>query len=738
MSDSPGSSKATNSPKDSPAEEPEPVEQSTAAAEEQEAPRHVDPVAGAVDEATPERGEQSTTPDNLNDTITKTFGFVHTDSAQPGTGEASAAGSVTPAAASPNASAPPGTAAAAGAAHGDALEDFVATMRTGGPLSDPRMASSESPAPESGADGAGAAPAGLSRRNRKSFKLQEAPLGPRTSTIDNLMLTASPTRAIVCPPMQIRPSAVSDTAAKVQARPASVPSTLPSPLPAPMAYRCDFCIKFDSVCSQCHFKWKKTELKARHAALMAFLKGQSESSRVLAFFASIASGSYDFVEATVNAFPDAIHWNAHFCGGAVRDDRETEPERGSSGDVAAKDRTTGAADDSAAAAGPGKRAAVLQPRPLNPAIDTAGRVFALHVAMAADRVDVARLLIERGAPFRRSDANVLPLDLLPSPPPQRWTDALGALSAYKVHVLCERSKALRKEDRYDEAEALYLEALGVQHSSEHALCGLAKMAFDGANYAEAIKRCDEVLARQAEVSWGQFGPQTVELLRQHAREKLHEVSHGQRGPALRACGCVILDYVRVPIRRLPFKLLRQHVVPFMDCIDAAAVHTALRKMPLVVHALAGHAAALHPEFVFRWIMSEKENAERVVAELRRNVPEPDHVRTEGPVAFRGFRVFAVADFNAVIVTSYAEMVNAAAAKKKESVWSFGKKKEQLPKTLWFAKQYQLSRVKVSEPWTISAAGEWESVQPPTRATNASSATSTATSAAPSTQASPGK
>ena len=137
---------------------------------------------------------------------------------------------------------------------------------------------------------------------------------------------------------------------------------------------------------------------------------------------------------------------------------------------------------------------------------------------------------------------------------------------------------------------------------------------------------------------------------------------------------------------------------------------------------------------------EKDNAERVVAELRRNVPEPDHVHTEGPVAFRGFRVFAVADFNAIIVTSYAEMINAAATKKKESVWSFGKKKEQLPKTLWFAKQYQLSRVKADEPWTINAAGEWEGVSPPatTKAPANSAATSAATSAAPSAQASPGK
>jgi tetratricopeptide (TPR) repeat protein len=569
-------------------------------------------------------------------------------------------------------SSPPSSSTLQAAPQGDVLEDFVATLRVGsnGVNSAPQLSRARS-ADNSGHSSGTDSPVVSNRtmlpttvrRPRKSFKLTDAPLA-RAHTMDGSAAgTASPTRGITCPPMQIRPSAVSDTVAKVLTRPANVRRELPDPLPVPMSQRCDFCVKFDSVCSNCHFKWKKT-VKAQFEKVMAYIGSQPEASRILVMFASVARGHVEFVEAALDAYPDAVHWSAHFL-------------------------RSGAADSS-----------------INPAIEDAGRVCPLHVAMAANRLDIAVLLIKRNAPFRRSDKNVLPLDLLPDPLPSAWEQALGALDAYRVHMLCERSKTLRKEAKYDEAEKLYQEALEIQPTSEHALCGLAKMSFDAADYKECVARCDKILAmKEGEIAWGQFGPPTVELLHKHATEKLHETAHPTRGGILRKCGCIVWDYYSLHLRRIPFKIIRRNVIPFLDCIDAVHFHLATKRMPLLCRFLAGHAASLHPDYVLRWITSEKENAERLVDELRRSKPVADNVKTEDPVTYKGYRVFAVADFNTILITSYAETGNPKARKEK-TVW-FGKKKESEPKTLWFSKQFQISRGRLGEPWTVAAAGEWE-------------------------------
>jgi hypothetical protein len=95
------------------------------------------------------------------------------------------------------------------------------------------------------------------------------------------------------------------------------------------------------------------------------------------------------------------------------------------------------------------------------------------------------------------------------------------------------------------------------------------------------------------VAWADFTPQTVRSLEQSALQDWHKRAHGVRGPVLRDCGCVVLSNVRMSLRGMTRAVFAQHVVPFLGCREALALHRAISEgsQTAETRAAAGAAAA---------------------------------------------------------------------------------------------------------------------------------------------------
>jgi tetratricopeptide (TPR) repeat protein len=205
---------------------------------------------------------------------------------------------------------------------------------------------------------------------------------------------------------------------------------LPSALDMPQKLRCDFCLKYDSICFNCHKKWRDIEIPQRRTALLSRFSELPEGAKIALFFTSCARGDVEFVKMVLGAYPNG----GVACTKWISELHPTKLDlfqifKSNKSHIHEELLTTGGDllmnEDS-----------LLQdswdevfikpttdmeshppPKFLRPGLlRFIGRHTALHVAVAYDSLEIAKLLIEASPSLVRSEKKLLPFQLLPENP----------------------------------------------------------------------------------------------------------------------------------------------------------------------------------------------------------------------------------------------------------------------------------------------------------------------------------
>ncbi|RNF05535.1 hypothetical protein TraAM80_04457 [Trypanosoma rangeli] len=346
-----------------------------------------------------------------------------------------------------------------------------------------------------------------------------------------------------------------------------------------------------------------------------------------------------------------------------------------------------------------------------------GEVYALHVAFSYGRVDVAEVLLAHPrCLLLKSEHCIDPVELLCQPLKPEWEAMLTASDVYLNHLLVERAEQLRRAEDWEGAEALYTEVLQRKPDSEHAHSGWAKMHYDQGYVADCIHLCDGMISGTTIVDWNEINLETIKALRETAVERYHEYYHVVRTEGvLKACGCVILDGVRVPIRRLPFSILVDNVFVFCDAVTLWNI-SRCTQMPLLC-TVAEKLAVVLPKWCLQTLLMSEPGFQEMSEQLLSQLPSSVGSLLVANVRPLGVEVMAMADFNMFLVRAYAAGLSAKAVKTGSSGPSlFGFRRKQPKKgyqlsnesaEVAISKHYRIHRLRVEDPWCTKEVGEWE-------------------------------
>lgn len=426
---------------------------------------------------------------------------------------------------------------------------------------------------------------------------------------------------------------------------------LPSALDMPQRLRCDFCLKYDSLCFNCHKKWKDIELPQRRTALLARFAELPEGARLALFFTSCARGDIDFVKVVLGAYPSATRWMSELTPtkldmlGVFQSNKNHRHEAvattgGGAGDDTNVVKTLTDSWDEMFLSRPGMDLETIPPpKFLRPGLlRFLGRHTALHVAVAYDHLDIAKLLIEHSTSLIRCEKKLLPFQLLPENPdpdeqdddeagrgeaedkiaqqqqrqqqqPQQqdepqpreigggdehvlvdpfkqrikeWHKAFHDKPVMSELIVANKARGLRQRLLWSDAHKVYDRLLKINPRNEHALCGRAKMYFDQGLYDECIKQCRDVLQLDmfGGVQWIDFDSSTVHYLMESALKVIHDRAHAEVGGVLKSCGCVHTGRVRLNLLVwMKQELFAKCVCPFIDVQSSFALVSAFSLVP---------------------------------------------------------------------------------------------------------------------------------------------------------------
>ncbi|KEG14681.1 hypothetical protein DQ04_00351180 [Trypanosoma grayi] len=455
------------------------------------------------------------------------------------------------------------------------------------------------------------------------------------------------------------------------------PHRLPLQLNVPFSLRCDFCQKFDSLCSNCHRKWKEITLKRRRIVAYQSYCKLPEDRRCALLFMTAAFGVGEFAALQLDFDGErCLQWRSPFF--PLHSDRAE----------------------------------------LHEAFNTAGAVYALHTAFAYDRTDVAcTLLSYPRCLLLRSENRLDPLEFLPQPLSAEWETILNASDVFVNHLLTGRAKQARRVEDWNTADALYDEVLQRKPDSEHAHSGRAKMLYDQGYLTDCIELCDAMISGETTVDWNEVSVETIQVLRDLAVERYHEYCHNVVGEgALKACGCIVLDRVRVPIRKLPFSIVIDNILAFCEGKTLWNVFNCSR-MPLL-RTVAEKLAVLLPAHHLQHLLEDEpgfhEMSEKMFCKLTENTSSV----AAPPVRPLGVSVAAMADFNMFLVSAHAAGAPLKSVKAEVtstlSLFRLGRRlsKESRQASageseVAISKQYRIHRASTEEPWRVKETGEWE-------------------------------
>ncbi|KAF8291619.1 hypothetical protein TcYC6_0122500 [Trypanosoma cruzi] len=455
-----------------------------------------------------------------------------------------------------------------------------------------------------------------------------------------------------------------------------LPQSLPQKLNVPLTLRCAFCQRFDSLCSNCHRNWKEILRKRQRVVALQSYCRLPEERRCGLLFMTAAYGVGEFAAMQLEFDGEkCFKWRSIF--------------------FPLKNGTT--------------------ERQHN--LVRVGEVHALHVAFAYDRVDVAEFLLAHPRCLMlKSEHRVDILNFLPQPLTPQWEAVLNNSDVYVNHLLVEQAKRLRRAEDWEGAEALYAELLQRKPDSEHAHSGWAKMRYDQGYVVECIHLCDSMISGETLVDWNEFSLESIKSLRGASLERYHEYCHQvETEGVIKACGCVILDKVRVPIRKLPFSIIVDSIFLFCDGVSLWNIFKSTR-MPLL-RAVCEKLTALLPKWCLQILLMREPGFKEMSDKLLCKLPSSMGQLAVSPVRPLGLSVVAMADFNMFLVRAHAACFSAKTVKNgfsALSLFGFGRKESkdgrQAPNgatEVVISKQYRIYRPSVEEPWCIKETGEWE-------------------------------
>ncbi|EKF32695.1 hypothetical protein MOQ_003451 [Trypanosoma cruzi marinkellei] len=456
----------------------------------------------------------------------------------------------------------------------------------------------------------------------------------------------------------------------------SLPQSLPQKLNVPLALRCAFCQRFDSLCSNCHRNWKEVIRKRQRVVALQGYCRLPEERRCGLLFMTAAYGVGEFAAMQLEFDGEkCFKWRSVFF---PLTNGTTERQR---------------------------------------SLVKVGEVHALHVAFAYDRVDVAEcLLAHPRCLMPKSEHHVDILNFLPQPLIPQWEAVLNNSNVYVSHLLVEQAKRLRRAEDWEGAEALYAELLQRKPDSEHAHSGWAKMRYDQGYVVECINLCDSMISGETLVDWNEFSLESIKSLREASLERYHEYCHqAETEGVLKACGCVILDKVRIPIRRLPFSIIVDRIFLFCDGVSLWSIFKSTR-MPLL-RTVCEKLNVLLPKWCLQTLLMREPGFQGMSDKLLCQLPSSVGQLAVSPVRPLGVSVVAMADFNMFLVRAYAACFSAKTVKNgfsALSLFGFGRKESkdgrQAPHgatEIVISKQYRIYRLSVEEPWCVKETGEWE-------------------------------
>lgn len=253
----------------------------------------------------------------------------------------------------------------------------------------------------------------------------------------------------------------------------------------------------------------------------------------------------------------------------------------------------------------------------------------------------------------------------------RWHEIFTRKPQIAELILANKARRFRTLKQYEEADNLYKRLLKQNPRNENALCGRAKMFFDRGMLDECIAQCRDVLQLNmyGGVQWIDFDVQTVHYLMENALRTIHERAHAIHGTALKSCGCIYTDRVR--LRRfliaLPQKLVCTRIAPYADIPSAFALWRAFAGAR-VKRGLLGLGRGLNrtlqqivsmlpPIQLTQQLYGVHPDIANVINRLRQFLPSEDPAQWLPPFVSRGFSVVAFCDFNKIMLRAIVQAIN---------------------------------------------------------------------------------
>jgi len=322
---------------------------------------------------------------------------------------------------------------------------------------------------------------------------------------------------------------------------------------------------------------------------------------------------------------------------------------------------------------------------------------------------------------------------------REWHRAFNSKPQISELILANRARNLRQRKLWEDADKVYARLLKKNARNEHALCGRAKMLYDQGKFDECITQCRDVL--QADmfggVQWIDFDSSTIHYLMESANKQIHDKAHSVQGPALKDCGCVYTDKVKMNLLlKMKQEDFSRLVCPFIDVQSAFILYsafteagkgkkssflTAMKNKNLgraFLRNLQGYVSSISPAELTPQLYANQEIA-TVLNQLRFQLPNEVKEKWLAPVHSRGFTVVAFCDFDKILVRTIVEARNPAFKK-----GMFARFRKNTPELIAVVKEFEIRHIEASpvigsdgrdlsssslapSVWTLIDSSDWE-------------------------------
>eukprot|EP00759_Apiculatamorpha_spiralis_P023657 PhF_6_TR27213/c0_g1_i6/m.40051 len=446
----------------------------------------------------------------------------------------------------------------------------------------------------------------------------------------------------------------------------------------PAHARCEFCQKYDSVCSYCHFRWRNLQQTSNTNLQKTYgVKLDPKERWRVAATTIVSSDRVEWIKFMIESKTLDVDAMANFVP-LTTDDVVVGGRWG---------RSVGGVD---------------------------GVIFTtlLHIAAAYNRLEIAKLLISSGAYFRKDSAGEVPTAYSSELPDSSfWGDTWTSFPLYQRYVKMERARIARKEEQHQTALDLYEGIIQEFPTYEHAVCSKAKTMIEARHFSNCWAYLAAVEKNKYNIKWIELDASMITVLRKECQRQYHAHVHAIETPCMKSCGCIILDDVKVPIRKLRFSIVR-HILSFVDCEGVFYCSRAMPKCKLWTSACERPPHQLD-DTLLRVLFQQgdaraKALHNKLVSDFQKYVGKE---QMTGDATIRIQMADAVYHAYIIIVFVRVSMITPTQGKGKASGSSGGGSSNnvlvQLPT---YAKQFNIFREKDEDEWFVSSAGEWEVVE----------------------------